>query len=189
MASALGGHCQGVASSSCAIVARPGNNDGSARGVNSTLQAVEHVVEAVSHHPLWQRHPVLTTSVIFHCPPPQPFFTFLSTTLLASPRPQVSTEEQKAIISGFDDPSGLQAGGVRANGKKFFTLGVTPKTIYGKQGVSSSLSPSPLPLFHEPYTDPVSVHNRDAGGHDWGCDRAMVWWPSRRTRRCWYAST
>ncbi|SJX63546.1 probable PFY1-profilin [Sporisorium reilianum f. sp. reilianum] len=46
----------------------------------------------------------------------------------------VSTEEQKALIAGFDDPSGLQAGGVRANGKKFFTLGVTPKTIYGKQG-------------------------------------------------------
>ncbi|CDR88521.1 probable PFY1-profilin [Sporisorium scitamineum] len=46
----------------------------------------------------------------------------------------VSPEEQKAIIAGFDDPSGLQAGGVRANGKKFFTLGVTPKTIYGKQG-------------------------------------------------------
>nr|CDI54125.1 probable PFY1-profilin [Melanopsichium pennsylvanicum 4] len=46
----------------------------------------------------------------------------------------VSAEEQKAIIAGFDDPSGLQAGGVRANGKKFFTLGVTPKTIYGKQG-------------------------------------------------------
>ncbi|KAJ1026153.1 hypothetical protein NDA18_003812 [Ustilago nuda] len=46
----------------------------------------------------------------------------------------VAPEEQKAIIAGFDDPSGLQAGGVRANGKKFFTLGVTPKTIYGKQG-------------------------------------------------------
>ncbi|TKY85389.1 hypothetical protein EX895_005551 [Sporisorium graminicola] len=46
----------------------------------------------------------------------------------------VSPEEQKAIIAGFDDPSSLQAGGVRANGKKFFTLGVTPKTIYGKQG-------------------------------------------------------
>ncbi|SPO26778.1 probable PFY1 - profilin [Ustilago trichophora] len=46
----------------------------------------------------------------------------------------VTPEEQKAIIAGFDDPSGLQAGGVRANGKKFFTLGVTPKTIYGKQG-------------------------------------------------------
>ncbi|GAK64683.1 profilin [Moesziomyces antarcticus] len=46
----------------------------------------------------------------------------------------VAPEEQKAIIAGFDDPSGLQAGGVRANGKKYFTLGVTPKTIYGKQG-------------------------------------------------------
>lgn len=47
---------------------------------------------------------------------------------------QLTAEEQKAIIAGFDDPSGLQAGGVRANGKKFFTLGVTPRTIYGKQG-------------------------------------------------------
>ncbi|KIS68732.1 putative profilin [Mycosarcoma maydis] len=46
----------------------------------------------------------------------------------------LTAEEQKAIIAGFDDPSGLQAGGVRANGKKFFTLGVTPRTIYGKQG-------------------------------------------------------
>ncbi|EST04958.1 Profilin [Kalmanozyma brasiliensis GHG001] len=46
----------------------------------------------------------------------------------------VTAEEQKAIIAGFEDPSGLQAGGVRANGKKFFTLGVTPRTIYGKQG-------------------------------------------------------
>ncbi|SAM82619.1 probable PFY1 - profilin [Ustilago sp. UG-2017a] len=51
-----------------------------------------------------------------------------------SPDFNVAPEEQKAIIAGFDDPSGLQAGGVRANGKKFFTLGVTPKTIYGKQG-------------------------------------------------------
>ncbi|PWZ00217.1 putative PFY1-profilin [Testicularia cyperi] len=50
-----------------------------------------------------------------------------------SPGFTVSAEEQKAIIAGFDDPSGLQAGGVRANGKKYFTLGVTPKTIYGKQ--------------------------------------------------------
>ncbi|KAJ1018861.1 hypothetical protein NDA16_004665 [Ustilago loliicola] len=51
-----------------------------------------------------------------------------------SPDFNVTPEEQKAIIAGFDDPSGLQAGGIRANGKKFFTLGVTPKTIYGKQG-------------------------------------------------------
>ncbi len=59
---------------------------------------------------------------------------------------QVAPEEQKAIIAGFDDPSGLQAGGVRANGKKYFTLGVTPKTIYGKQGVSPPLS-SPIHTF------------------------------------------
>ena len=59
--------------------------------------------------------------------------------------PQLTAEEQKAIIAGFDDPSGLQAGGVRANGKKFFTLGVTQRTIYGKQGVS----PPPL-LPHSP---------------------------------------
>ena len=51
--------------------------------------------------------------------------------------------------AGFDDPSGLQAGGVRANGKKFFTLGVTPKTIYGKQGVSP---PSPSRI-DERYAD------------------------------------
>lgn len=62
---------------------------------------------------------------------------------------QVAPEEQKAIIAGFDDPSGLQAGGVRANGKKFFTLGVTPKTIYGKQGVS--LPPSPHSSLFVPF--------------------------------------
>ncbi|KAN0065147.1 profilin, required for normal timing of actin polymerization in response to thermal stress [Thecaphora frezii] len=46
----------------------------------------------------------------------------------------VTADEQKAIIAGFDDASPLQASGIRAGDKKFFCLGVTPKTIYGKSG-------------------------------------------------------
>ncbi|EPQ26943.1 uncharacterized protein PFL1_05577 [Pseudozyma flocculosa PF-1] len=51
-----------------------------------------------------------------------------------SPGFDVTADEQKAIIAGFDDASSLQASGIRAGGRKFFCLGVTPKTIYGKQG-------------------------------------------------------
>lgn len=75
---------------------------------------------------------------------------------------QLTAEEQKAIIAGFDDPSGLQAGGVRANGKKFFTLGVTPRTIYGKQGVSIpalSLTFSRLGASHRSYSFADVVSN------------------------------
>ncbi|CEH17725.1 profilin [Ceraceosorus bombacis] len=46
----------------------------------------------------------------------------------------ITPQEQQAIVSGFDDPSPLQAGGIHAGGKKYFTLSANPRSIYGKQG-------------------------------------------------------
>ncbi|KAL4073837.1 profilin [Scleroderma yunnanense] len=51
----------------------------------------------------------------------------------ASPGYNLSTEEQKAITSGFSNPSSVQANGVRLAGQKFFTLQADPEHIYGKK--------------------------------------------------------
>lgn len=48
---------------------------------------------------------------------------------------QLSAEEQKAIVTGFENPSSLQASGVRLAGQKFFTLQANDRSIYGKKAV------------------------------------------------------
>lgn len=50
---------------------------------------------------------------------------------------QVSPAEITSLVKGFDDPSPLQAGGIHVNGKKYFALMATDRSIYGKQGVRS----------------------------------------------------
>lgn len=49
---------------------------------------------------------------------------------------QLSPEEEKAIIAGFDKPDQVQANGIRAGGVKYFTLQAGTDNIYGKKGVS-----------------------------------------------------
>ncbi|CAO1620070.1 unnamed protein product [Sympodiomycopsis kandeliae] len=46
----------------------------------------------------------------------------------------ISPQEQSALISGFDDPSPLQASGLHIAGKKYFTLQANDRSIYGKAG-------------------------------------------------------
>ncbi len=58
-------------------------------------------------------------------------------------QPRRAKSANRRLRRSFGTPSGR----VRANGKKFFTLGVTPKTIYGKQGVRFIPTlPLPIPL-------------------------------------------
>jgi len=51
----------------------------------------------------------------------------------ASPGFDLSTQEQKAIVDAFKDPSKAQASGVRAAGDKYFTLQANDRSIYGKK--------------------------------------------------------
>ncbi|UZJ52684.1 hypothetical protein CBS101457_002004 [Exobasidium rhododendri] len=46
----------------------------------------------------------------------------------------VSPQEITSLVKGFDDPTPLQAGGIHVNGKKYFALMATDRSIYGKQG-------------------------------------------------------
>ncbi|PBK99871.1 profilin [Armillaria gallica] len=46
----------------------------------------------------------------------------------------LSTEEQNAIINGYNDVTKVQASGIRVAGQKFFTLQANPRSIYGKKG-------------------------------------------------------
>lgn len=48
---------------------------------------------------------------------------------------QLSTEEQKAIVNGYNELDKVQASGIRAAGQKFFTLQAGPRSIYGKKQV------------------------------------------------------
>lgn len=57
----------------------------------------------------------------------------------SSPGFDVSPKEASALISGFDDPSPLQAGGLHIAGKKYFTLQANDRSIYGKSGVSTEV--------------------------------------------------
>ncbi|PWN37987.1 Profilin/allergen [Meira miltonrushii] len=47
---------------------------------------------------------------------------------------QPNQQEITALVSGFDDPSPLQAGGIHVNGVKYFALQANDRSIYGKQG-------------------------------------------------------
>lgn len=49
---------------------------------------------------------------------------------------QLSPEEEKAIIAGFNKPDQVQANGIRAGGVKYFTIQAGTDNIYGKKGVS-----------------------------------------------------
>jgi len=45
----------------------------------------------------------------------------------------LSKEEEKAIISAFDDPEATQGKGIRLGAQKFFTLEATKQHVYGKK--------------------------------------------------------
>ncbi|KAA1472744.1 profilin [Dentipellis sp. KUC8613] len=51
----------------------------------------------------------------------------------ASPGYTLSTDEQKAVLNVFNDPTSAQANGVRLAGQKFFTLRVNDRSYYGKK--------------------------------------------------------
>ncbi|KAL1941635.1 hypothetical protein VTO73DRAFT_7074 [Trametes versicolor] len=53
----------------------------------------------------------------------------------SSPGYTLSAEEQKAIVTGYENPSSVQASGVRLAGQKFFTLQANERSIYGKKAV------------------------------------------------------
>jgi len=46
----------------------------------------------------------------------------------------LTPEEQRAIVTAFDNPEKTQGSGVRLAGQKFFTLQSTERSIYGKKG-------------------------------------------------------
>lgn len=49
--------------------------------------------------------------------------------------PDVSDAEVEAIVKGFDDPSGLAAGGIRVGGEKYMMIAGEPgEAIRGKKG-------------------------------------------------------
>jgi len=46
---------------------------------------------------------------------------------------KLSKEEEKAVISAFNDPAVTQGSGIRLSGQKFFTLDATKQHVYGKK--------------------------------------------------------
>jgi hypothetical protein len=50
----------------------------------------------------------------------------------------LSTEEQKAIVNGFNKPDDVTAGGLKLQGQKFFALWADDKTIQLKKSVRRS---------------------------------------------------
>lgn len=61
----------------------------------------------------------------------------------------LSPEEQKQLVAMFDNPSGVQASGLHAAGKKYFCLRADDRSVYGKLGVRitySVVSPHSLRL-------------------------------------------
>ncbi|EIW55824.1 profilin [Trametes versicolor FP-101664 SS1] len=57
----------------------------------------------------------------------------------SSPGYTLSAEEQKAIVTGFENPSSLQSSGVRLAGQKFFTLQANERSIYGKKAADGCI--------------------------------------------------
>lgn len=51
---------------------------------------------------------------------------------------QLSLDEQKAIVSAFNNPETTQASGIRLAGQKFFTLQCNARSIYGKKLASTT---------------------------------------------------
>jgi len=47
---------------------------------------------------------------------------------------KLSNEEQKAVISAFNDPSLTQSNGIRLAGTKFFVIQADKDRVYGKKG-------------------------------------------------------
>ncbi|RPD65417.1 profilin [Lentinus tigrinus ALCF2SS1-7] len=52
----------------------------------------------------------------------------------SSPGYTLSADEQKTIVSAFNDPANTQAHGIRLAGQKFFTLSANDRSVYGKKG-------------------------------------------------------
>jgi len=46
---------------------------------------------------------------------------------------KLSTEEQKAAINAFKDPTQTQTSGIRLAGQKYFTLTANENSVYGKK--------------------------------------------------------
>jgi len=56
--------------------------------------------------------------------------------------PQLSTEEQKAIVNGFINSEAVLASGVRLQGQKFFAVRADGRSIYGKNKVCPNAQPA-----------------------------------------------
>ncbi|KAK7056995.1 profilin, required for normal timing of actin polymerization in response to thermal stress [Paramarasmius palmivorus] len=51
----------------------------------------------------------------------------------------ITPEEQKAIVDGFNNPAQVQASGLRIAGEKYFTLQATPQNIYLKKAADGGV--------------------------------------------------
>ena len=61
--------------------------------------------------------------------------SILSFCLVLRDLPQLSTEEQKAIVNGFNNSDAVLGSGVRLGGEKFLAVRADQRSIYGKKQV------------------------------------------------------
>ncbi|KAL1747154.1 profilin [Schizophyllum fasciatum] len=57
----------------------------------------------------------------------------------ASPGYTLSADEQKAVLSAFNDPATVQGQGLRLAGQKFFTLSINERSIYLKKAADGAV--------------------------------------------------
>ncbi|KAL0057024.1 profilin, required for normal timing of actin polymerization in response to thermal stress, partial [Marasmius tenuissimus] len=71
-------------------------------------------------------------------------------------RRQLSTEEQKAIITGFQNPSSVLSGGLKLAGQKYFAINADDKTIQlKKQGDGAVLVKTTQAVLVAAYVAPI----------------------------------
>ncbi|CCH46842.1 putative profilin [Wickerhamomyces ciferrii] len=62
-------------------------------------------------------------------------------------------QEIKSLAAGYDDPSGLQAGGLHLQGQKYFVIRADDRSIYGKheaEGVVTVRTKQTILVAHYP---------------------------------------
>ncbi|KAJ8080347.1 profilin, required for normal timing of actin polymerization in response to thermal stress [Marasmius tenuissimus] len=73
-----------------------------------------------------------------------------------SPNFTLSTEEQKAIITGFQNPSSVLSGGLKLAGQKYFAINADDKTIQlKKQGDGAVLVKTTQAVLVAAYVAPI----------------------------------
>jgi len=73
---------------------------------------------------------------------------------------KISPEEMQDIIKGFAAPDPLYASGFHVDGTKYTVIGVTEKTIRGKQGKNGMIvvkTGQALLLAHHPHSVPTAM--------------------------------